>query len=79
VTISGDLTSAPASALVRAIRAREISSRELLGAYLDRIEQVNRRSTPSSPSTLRRRGPPPRPLTSSSLAVRNPARSTACR
>ena len=41
MTISGDLTSASASALVRAIRAREISSRELLDAYLDRIEQVN--------------------------------------
>ena len=41
MTTSGDMTSAPASALVRALRAREISSRELLDAYLDRIEQVN--------------------------------------
>ena len=41
MTTSGDLTSAPASALVRAIRAREVSSRELLDAYLERIEQVN--------------------------------------
>jgi amidase len=41
VTTSGDMTSAPASALVRALRAREIGSRELLDAYLDRIEQVN--------------------------------------
>jgi amidase len=41
VTTSGDLTSAPASALVPAIRAREISSRELLDAYLDWIGQVN--------------------------------------
>jgi amidase len=35
------MTSAPASTLVGALRAREISSRELLDAYLDRIEQVN--------------------------------------
>jgi amidase len=41
VTTSGDMTSTPASALVRPLRAREIGSRELLDAYLDRIEQVN--------------------------------------
>jgi amidase len=41
VTTNGGITSPPASALVRAIRAREISSRELLDAYLGRIEQVN--------------------------------------
>lgn len=41
MTTSGDMTSAPASTLVGSLRAREISSRELLDAYLDRIEQVN--------------------------------------
>ncbi|MFI5695383.1 amidase family protein [Kribbella sp. NPDC051586] len=36
-----DLTTAPASELVRALRRREVSSRELLEHYLARIERLN--------------------------------------
>src|SRR5215471_16022812 len=38
---STNLTTAPATGLLRALRAREISSRELLEQYLARIEQAN--------------------------------------
>jgi amidase len=41
VTTSSDITGASASRLVHALRAREISSRELLEEYLERIERLN--------------------------------------
>ena len=41
MTSTTDITTASASELVRALRRREISSRELLEHYLERIEQLN--------------------------------------